>query len=145
MATRESRLPHSAALKAKFAALWATGASAAAIGRQLGLSKNACVGLRLRMGLPPRPSPIGVVPRKPRPRPRPAAVAKARAPGRCEPWPLAVPTAGFRTCQFPTTGARPWRFCEAALAPGQAVYCAAHQARCTVVHQPRVPDWRRYP
>lgn len=38
--------------------LWDQGLSASAIGRQLGVSKNAVVGKAHRLKLPPRPSPI---------------------------------------------------------------------------------------
>ena len=43
---------------AKLKALWGEGHSTAAIGRRLGVSKNAVVGKAHRLSLPPRPSPI---------------------------------------------------------------------------------------
>jgi hypothetical protein len=45
-------------IKAGVRRLWPTGASTAAIGRELGISKNAVVGIRRREGLPKRASPI---------------------------------------------------------------------------------------
>jgi GcrA cell cycle regulator len=51
-------------------ALWAEGLSSAAIGRAMGLTKNAVVGRAHRLKLPARPSPIvGGVPRERAPRP----------------------------------------------------------------------------
>lgn len=43
---------------AKLRVLWDEGHSTAAIGRRLGVSKNAVVGKAHRLSLPPRPSPI---------------------------------------------------------------------------------------
>ncbi len=43
---------------AKLRVLWNEGHSTAAIGRRLGVSKNAVVGKAHRLSLPPRPSPI---------------------------------------------------------------------------------------
>jgi GcrA cell cycle regulator len=43
---------------AKLRALWAEGLSTAAIGRRMGVSKNAVVGKAHRLNLPSRPSPI---------------------------------------------------------------------------------------
>jgi GcrA cell cycle regulator len=52
--------------------LWDEGHSTAAIGRRLGVSKNAVVGKAHRLDLPDRPSPIRRgSPPKPRPAPRP--------------------------------------------------------------------------
>ena len=43
---------------AELTRLWPTGLSAAGIGREIGMSKNAVIGKAHRIGLPKRPSPI---------------------------------------------------------------------------------------
>jgi len=55
--------------------LWGEGHSTAAIGRAMGISKNAVIGKAHRLELPARPSPINLDPNKPRePKPpKPAA------------------------------------------------------------------------
>lgn len=147
---------HSDAFKAKFRRLWGDATlSCSAIGTRLGITKSAVTGLRQRMDLPNRGSPIRRF-RADAPKPeKPPAAAKPRRrvvrdypipAGSAQPMRLARPTAVFRSCQFPVTEGRPWRFCDTPLEEGQAVYCSAHQKRCWSAPPPRkVPELRRYP
>jgi GcrA cell cycle regulator len=79
------------------------------------------------MGLPPRPSPIGIAASKPVRRRRPVT--------RPVPVPVVIvvppPLPPLRTCQFPFghPKERGFRFCEAAL-QGGGVYCREHLALC---------------
>lgn len=61
MMTREGRPyrpPQTSEVKFKLAGLWAQGKSTDTIAKEMGISRNAVVGLRFRMGLESRPSPI---------------------------------------------------------------------------------------
>lgn len=108
--------------------------SSAEIGLRLGMSKNAVVSKRRRLGLPAREAP-------------PAADTKARQHIRTRP-PVptlaslvaivTVPVAPERpeprvvtrtACQYPMNDSRPWRFCEAVSQLG-SVYCAKHHSIC---------------
>jgi GcrA cell cycle regulator len=129
--------------------LWAEGLGTREIGEALGVGKNAVIGKARRLGLAPRPSPLGVHPGQPlpppRPRPvlyRPPVVRKlqpqqlASLAGRppappatppAPPQPPPAPPVYSGTCQYPTSDGRPWTFCGAPCAPGR-VYCATHVA-----------------
>lgn len=143
---RAPRGVHTAELKAKALKLWLQTEprlSAAAIGRQLGISKNGVIGLANRNAWPRRPSPIKPgTGAKPRPK-RPPPVDPPQPPG--QPQRLARPTRHFATCQYVTTAAPPHKFCDAPLEAGQSVYCAQHAPRMTVSAPKKVPEWRRYP
>jgi hypothetical protein len=124
--------------------LWDEGLSVRLIGERVGATKSSIVGYAHRHRWPPRPSPIvrdGVRPEAvPRvagpPAPAAAAPVAARGPRReaCSPEPLAVPTARFHGCQWPTTDARPWRFCDQPVAGPGDVWCAEH--KCRVYYRP---------
>lgn len=124
---------HDDAIKQRLADLWETGLSTAKIGRHLGISKNAVVGLRTRMGLPARGSPIpqrGVAAvLAPQPiadvvveryvyRPPPPALA-----------PAPMPVARYADCQYPLNDGRPWAFCGEATQASSA-YCREHHRIC---------------
>jgi hypothetical protein len=130
--------------------MWDAGARCVDIGRAVGCDRHAIIGYAHRHGWPPHPrQPVGAEWRaqrkadraaqqalepaphhKPAPPPAPAVAAPKppRGPRReaCNPAPLAVPTAAFRTCQWTDCEGRPWVFCGAATAPG-CVYCAEHR------------------
>jgi|SRR5690625_4922937 len=127
--------------------LWNAGHSASAIGKKLGVSKNAVVGKAHRMKLPPRPSPIRRQSKTPAPA-RKAAPALAK-PAAAAPNPVAVATnkktspspaiqtqahPNPRKCQWPFGDpAKPgFHFCEEAAVPGKP-YCAEHCAAAYVV------------
>lgn len=94
--------------KARLRALWAEGVTTAEIGRRLGCSKSAIVGMAHRMDLPARPSPIraaGQGPNAAKPRrahagaatPPPLSTASAEAaPVRVGYTPAAAPLGGLR-------------------------------------------------
>lgn len=133
--------------------LWAEGMGTREIGEALGIGKNAVIGKARRLGLAPRPSPLGVHPGQPLPPPRPRPhYAKTQPPPRPKlvlepqqraslagrpPAPPATPPAPpqpppaepaeVRQCMWPTSDGRPWTFCGARCAPGR-VYCAEHVA-----------------
>lgn len=149
--SRPFRTVHDAAFRARFAELWLTrpDLSSAGIGELLGVTKSAVGGLRQRMGLPTRGSPLGKRgagsnPRKTRRKPEHEQVMAER-PAHLVPAALAAPTASFRVCQYPTSEGRPWRFCDAPLEEGQRVYCTAHAAICWQPPPRKVPSWPRYP
>jgi GcrA cell cycle regulator len=74
--------------------LWADGLSTSAIGRRLGVSKNAIVGKAHRLDLPSRPSPVRRDgPRTPPPvrRPRCPRLTDLQAPMRSQPSPVRPP------------------------------------------------------
>ena len=70
--------------------------------------------------------------------PPPLATPPTPAPPAPERLPSSAPTAGLsmmrnvgpaRTCQYPVSDDRPWRFCARRSLPGFS-YCASHKARC---------------
>jgi hypothetical protein len=137
--------PHSAAFKAKFARLWADPTmSCVAIAAQLGVSKCAVTGLRSRMGLPSRGSPIR--PATPGEQSRKVVRELLAPPGSPRPRQLAVPTVRFSSCQFLLSDGPPWRFCDAPVEQERAAYCGKHQQRCRGhMVALKVPELRRYP
>ena len=99
---------------AELSKLWGTGASAAQIGRALGVTKNAVVGKVHRIGLPSRPVPT----RRPEPEEeRPVS-------------PIRLMRADGPSCQWPFGDPQEedFRFCGASALPGKP-YCAEHHAR----------------
>jgi hypothetical protein len=116
--------------------LWHEGLSASEIGRRVGCNKNSLLSYAHRRGWPPRPSPLGRRKRDllPSSAPqKPAAVAKKRdIREACRPLALAVPTASFGNCQWPTTPGRPWGFCGCPTVRGP--WCADH-LRAAYVHR----------
>jgi hypothetical protein len=132
--------------------LWDAGVRTVDIGREVGTTSDAIVGFAHRHGWPPHPrQPVGaewraqrkatqppLAPPKParhrkpvaKPAPAVAAPRPPRGPRReaCNPAPLAVPTRRFHGCQWPTTDARPWRFCDQPVAGPGGVWCAEHRA-----------------
>jgi GcrA cell cycle regulator len=127
--------------------LWAEGLGTREIGDDLGIGKNAVIGKARRLGLAPRPSPLGVHPGQPLPPPRPRTIRtpaplepqqRASLAGRppappatppAPPQPPPAPPTYSGTCMYPTSDGRPWTFCGAPCAPGR-VYCAEHVAIC---------------
>lgn len=120
--------------------LWTTGLSAAEIGRRIGVSKNAVIGKRKRLDLPPRPSPLQRIyvkreskpkvagkvtlaplpsverPVKVAPTPKPAAPAVYKRIVSCC-WPIGHPgTASFRFCGEQSDPGRPYCLEHAKLA-----------------------------
>jgi hypothetical protein len=136
--------------------MWDAGERVALIARAVGTTHAAIVGYAHRNGWPPHPKqpvgaewraqrkaaippqpaaippqPAAIPPQPPRIRPRipPAKPRDTRSRlESCHPAPLAVPTARFRGCQWPTTDARPWRFCDQPVAGPGGVWCAEHRA-----------------
>lgn len=131
--------------------LWADKClSAAEIGRQMRLSKNAILGKAHRLGLPPRPSPIrpvgswqqpkrrGVWPPVPKLAPLPSAMAPALvqpgpAPTVRASSPTLVSVGPVTTCCYPVgdVGTPTFHFCEATVLPGSP-YCREHDQLCYV-------------
>jgi GcrA cell cycle regulator len=105
--------------------LWAAGHSAAVIGRQLGVSKNAVIGKAHRMNLANRPSPI-----KKSEAPQPAVAKPVVVPE-------TRPTGGLQ-CRWPIgdPGEPGFHFCDAQAVPGKP-YCAEHYARAYIPNRPR--------
>lgn len=114
--------------------LWQAGHSASAIGKMLGVSKNAVVGKAHRMQLPSRPSPIkqSTIPRrvsKPaqpvtktvvtRPAPPPRRIVRHAKGGRSCSWPIGDP------------GDPDFHFCGAPALEGKP-YCEEHCARAYI-------------
>ena len=133
--------------------LWAEGLSMAAIGRRMGVSKNAVVGKARRMGLSGRPSPI-IVTGAPRKRRSPRAmgntlpvVASSAKPEPVEPPALKVvfkPLASHFCCwPLGDPGTKSFRFCDEPSRPGKP-YCEDHCAVAYVKMQPTVRDNRLY-
>lgn len=121
-------------------ALWDEGHSTAAIGRRLGVSKNSVVGKAHRLDLPSRPTPIIRNGEKREPRPRihrahrridtlpPLQTQVKIVPvltivPEVEPPPPAPKLRG--TCQFITSVARPWVFCDDGALFGKS-WCSVH-------------------
>lgn len=98
------------ALVEQLTALWQQGLSTAAIGRKLGVSKNAVVGKVKRLLLTPRPSPLKSPPVR-------HAGNEKTAPN-CR-WPHGHP------------GGTGFRFCGKRIVPGKS-YCAEHMATAHV-------------
>ncbi len=108
---------------ARLRELWTRGLSTAAIGRDLGVSKNAVVGKSHRLGLDPRPSPIAA--RAPEKASGPSPRRKARAPARIGD----VIDLGAQMCRWPfgDPGDEDFHFCGRDAAPGKP-YCEEHCA-----------------
>ena len=116
--------------------LWELGLSASAIGKQLGVSKNAVVGKAHRLKLPSRPSPIREgrsAPRRPRATPK-VVRPKLRAIPRPQPKrrPMPLSTRGH-TCQWPIGDPtdEDFRFCGSAAVEGKP-YCEEHCERAYI-------------
>jgi hypothetical protein len=123
---------------ARALAMWDDGLSAGQIARRIGngCTKSALIGYARRNRWPSRAAPIirlnpngdGSVWTGPTGN----AHSKVRKPVRAIPAPPKAPVEPpprFRTCQWPTTSGRPWRFCDAPTVKGGA-WCAEHHARC---------------
>ena len=142
--------------------LWDEGLSSAAIGRELGVSKNAVVGKAHRMNLPDRPSPIlpkgsgrprGVSMRRPPPAPLPllssiVAQKPAIAPLEVAKRPPVIrpprpphdpvqplPAGRIGQCAYVTSEGKPHRYCDDPTLPGN-VYCRVHYELCII--RPRI-------
>jgi hypothetical protein len=117
--------------------LWAEGLSAAAIGRELGCSKNSVIGMAHRRGFAPRPSPLAR--RGPAHWSKTPPVVRALAPMSVPVLalaPMSVPVRlGSRCCCWPMWGdvpaPRPAVFCGEPCSQGP--YCPSHDA---VAHVP---------
>jgi GcrA cell cycle regulator len=151
---RHGRLPPwPAEDRAKLELLWAEGLSSGVIAETLGRSRNAVVGMKARLGLSPRPSPIrhhdGSPPPQRQPSrvptlpplniaapaaPRQTPVACLRADETLTPDAVETPpeaaglSASARTCQWVNSDRRPWAFCGCPARRGTA-WCEAHY-RC---------------
>ncbi len=130
---------------------WAEGVSTAAIGRELGVSKNAVIGKARRLRLANRPSPIRPAKPKPDPGPPPRPVPPSRPVRLLPPGPAAAEpdrrlaampagAADAAPCRWPIgePGTAGFRFCDAAALGGKP-YCAAH---CAIAYgrQPATDD-----
>jgi GcrA cell cycle regulator len=119
-------------------ALWVEGVDVTQIARRIGhgCTRHALIGKAHREGWPPHPHPPQYGGRGNRKLERQGERREERREGRKAPTPLrvtgepqrlAVPTAVFRTCQWPR-GERPdWRWCDAATVDG-GPWCAEHKA-----------------
>ncbi len=118
--------------------LWTAGYSASAIGRMLGVSKNAVVGKAHRMRLESRPSPIRRDQRTPMRRrvPMPAPSTQERivvAPPPPPPRWTVTRNANGRSCLWPfgDPGEPEFHFCGAQAVEGKP-YCPEHCARAYI-------------
>jgi GcrA cell cycle regulator len=115
--------------------LWDEKVSTRLIALDLGVTKNAIIGVARRRGFTPRPSPIHRVGERPARPPLlregnvPAEPRAPRAPKPPQPTrPLAIAFApGQRSCQWPTGDERPFVWCDAPRIPG-GPYCSEHDA-----------------
>lgn len=117
--------------------LWDAGHSSSEIGRRMGLSKNAVLGKARRLGLKPRPSPIGAAGEaKPTAKERQRikrerrALAAAPKPQAAQPVQPAR-MSGRETCAYLAGDGPPWRRCDEAAVRGKP-YCENHAARCYI-------------
>jgi len=129
----------------KLRVLWATQASAAEIGEMLGgRTKNSILGEAHRMKLPLRATPANLAKEAKK---SSAPVVRIAGDGLTLPLPPSVahmdpkqfgpalPSVP-RSCTWLVSHDRPWRACEAVLAPGKP-YCVAHAAIAYVVLEKR--------
>ncbi len=117
--------------------LWTAGYSASAIGRMLGVSKNAVVGKAHRMRLQGRPSPIRRDQRAPARRrvPMPSQPMDRRPAAPVPPprWTVRRREAGGPACLWPLgdPGEADFHFCGAPAVEGKP-YCPEHCARAYI-------------
>jgi GcrA cell cycle regulator len=126
---------------AQLSDLWSDPAnSSAAIGRKMGISKNAVIGKVKRLGLQSRPSPIlprgsGVAPKPPRPlwQPKHTLPALTVEPV-VEPPPPPPPVQ--EPCCWPIgePGTRTFRYCDEPSRVGRCSYCEDH---AKIAYQPK--------
>jgi hypothetical protein len=137
--------PWTHALDARLIAMWYDGLATAEIGDRLGITKNAVIGRKNRLGLASRLSPIKGGPvvrmkRKPSPiaLPTSARITPPPPPHATPPvhWrgvvknPLPIPRGAIgpsRTCQWTDCERAPWLMCDAPTTAGYS-WCAAHKA-----------------
>ena len=122
----------------ELARLWGQGHSASAIGKQLGVSKNAVVGKSHRLGLKPRPSPIAGKAAEPAatgaaPAAAAAVPAKPKAAKAAKPKEVArigdIIDLGPQMCRWPFNdpGDEDFHFCGRQVTPSKP-YCPEHCA-----------------
>lgn len=133
---------------ARLKQLWEAGLSTSAIGKEMGISKNAVVGKAHRIGLPGKPSPIirgkyrppahlwrpvKTLPPMPAPPPLPAIVEPPARPKpvlverpKVVPIPPPAPKSRFRSCQFVDGHRGSFRFTCDDQPFGSSAYCERH-------------------